>query len=206
MQISEVSNTLEPIPIKPLKLVAKEIFSGAPLYSITKLSFYKEGIPILNIKDIVDGKINRDSLQLFSLDNFRNATRYMAHPGDVLITCRGTQLKVTVVPENIKQILITSNLIAIRLNEELLPMYLAAYFKTKDGQKALLSYATSSTLQLVLNMSDIEKVNVPVPALSLQEKIIDLFNTTEEQYRLSIESANMRRALTEQVITEMLKK
>jgi restriction endonuclease S subunit len=206
MQLSEVLNTLEPIPIKPLKLVVKEIFSGAPLYSITKLSFCKDGIPILNIKNIVDGKIIKDSLRLFSLDNFKNATRYMAHPGDVLITCRGTQLKVTVVPENIKQILITSNLIAIRLNEELLPMYLSAYFKTKDGQRALLSNTTSSTLQLVLNMSDIEKVNVPVPPLSLQEKIIDLFNTTEEQYRLSIESANMRRAITDQIITGMLKK
>lgn len=206
MQLSEVSNTLEPMLIKPLKLVAKDIFSGAPLYSITKLSFCKEGVPILNIKDIVDGKIIRDSLRLFSLDNFKNATRYMAHPGDVLITCRGTQLKVTVVPEDIKQILITSNLIAIRLNEELLPMYLAAYFKTKDGQRALLSNATSSTLQIVFNVSDIEKVNIPVPVLSLQGKIIDLFNTTEQQYRLSIESANMRRAITEQVITGMLKK
>ena len=194
------------IPTKPLKSLADKIFPGAPLYSVTKLIESVQGIPVLNIKDIVDGKIIRDSLRLFSLDNFKNATRYMAHPGDVLITCRGTQLKVTVVPENIKQILITSNLIAIRLNEELLPIYLAAYFKTKDGQRVLLSNATSSTLQLILNVSDIEKVNIPVPVLSLQKKVIDLFNTTEEQYRVSIESANMRRAITEQVITEMLKK
>ena len=194
------------IPTKPLKSIVEKIFPEAPLYSVAKLTESVQGIPILNIKDIVNGQIIRDSLRLFSLDNFKNATRYMAHPGDVLITCRGTQLKVTVVPENIKQILITSNLIAIRLNEELLPIYLAAYFKTKDGQRALLSNATSSTLQLVLNVSDIEKVNIPVPALSLQGKIIDLFNTTEEQYRVSIESANMRRAITEQVITEMLKK
>ena len=194
------------IPTKPLKSIVEKIFPEAPLYSVAKLTESVQGIPILNIKDIVNGQIIRDSLRLFSLDNFKNATRYMAHPGDVLITCRGTQLKVTVVPENIKQILITSNLIAIRLNEELLPIYLAAYFKTKDGQRVLLSNATSSTLQLVLNVSDIEKVNIPVPALSLQGKIIDLFNTTEEQYRVSIESANMRRAITEQVITEMLKK
>lgn len=199
---------LNEIHVKPLKLLATKIFSGAPLYNTAKLNRNSEekGIPILNIKDIMDNQIEIGNLEKFSMESFKNAERYLAYPGDALITCRGTQLKIAVVPENLERLLITANLIAVRLGNEMLPIFLAAYLKTKEGQRSLLVNTASSTMQLVLNVSDIGEINVPVPPLSLQKKIVNLTKAAEEQYRLSIELANLRSTIINQVVTDILNK
>ena len=194
------------MPIKPLKLLSTKIFSGAPLYSVTKLIENADGVPLLNIKDIIDGQIAINNCSLFSLANFKNAERYLVYPGDVLITCRGTQLKIAVVPVDIKKSLITTNLIAVRLTNQISPIFLAAYLKTTEGQKALLANTASSTMQFALNVSDINEIDVPVPPLSLQEKIVNLADNAEEQCRLGAEIANLRQAVVNQVIIDVLAK
>jgi len=181
------------------------IFSGAPIYSIAKLSDGENGIPLLNIKDIVSGTVATQNLSYVSADNFKNAEHYLVRPGDVLVACRGTQLKAGVVPEGIGKALITANLIGIRLIEEILPEFLAAYFQTEDGQKELLAHATSTT-QLVLNVADAEKIMVPVPPRAMQEKIAGLINMADQQYRLNMEMANLNRKIAHQVLIDMLNK
>ncbi len=189
---------------KQLKELAR-IFSGAPIYSIAKLSAEGNDIPLLNIKDIAGGTIATQNLSYVSADNFKNVDHYLARPGDVLITCRGTQLKAGVVPAGINKALITANLIGIRLTGEILPEFLAAYLQTEDGQKELLANATS-TVQLVLNIADAEKIKVPVLPRAMQEKIAGLINVADEQYRLNMEMANLNRKIAHQVLTDMLKK
>jgi restriction endonuclease S subunit len=194
------------IDIKPLKKLAKKIFSGAPIYSIAKLQHSPNGVPILNIKNISDGKVSLENSLRLSIENFKTAERYIVFPGDVLIACRGTQLKVGIVPKDAEKILITSNLIAIRLNGDVSPEFLVAYFQSQKGQKALLSRATSSIIQLVLNVSDVQDTEIPVPPLSLQEKIANISVYANEQYRISLETAQLRKNISDQVIAELLSK
>ncbi len=198
-----MSNMQSKIPTNRLKSLATKIFSGVPLYSVSRLNKSENGIPVVNIKDIVDSQILINNLPLFSLENFKNAERYLVSAGDVLLTCRGTQLKVVVVPDAFKKLLITAHLIAVRLNNELLSGFLAAYLRTENGQKALLANAASSGAQLMINISDVGEINVPVPPLSLQEKIVSLTNAAEEYYRISIETAELRRTIANQIIIEM---
>lgn len=187
----------------PLKSLAS-IFAGAPFYSTTKLSLNSAGVPILNIKDIADGQIVMDKFPTYSLDNFRNAERYLVYPNDILITCRSTQLKSALVPSDLKKSLITSNLIAIRPGGEVLPVFLLAYLRTPAGQKAILANAVSSTLQILLNLQDIGKIPIPVPPLNLQEHMVNLIKATDEQCRLSISAINLRKQLTNQIIGDIL--
>jgi len=194
------------ISYAPLKELAKEIFSGAPIYNIEKSSNSPDVIPLINIKDIVDGQIEFSSLSFLVSETINKPERFMVYPGDVIVTCRGTQLKIALVPNAIKKAIITANLIAIRVNEELSSLFLAAYLKTKEGQRALLTNATSTNVQLVLNVSDVGEVIIPVPPISLQEKIANLTNAAEEQHRLCMESANLYRTITNQVIMDTLNK
>lgn len=190
--------------LKPLRTLVKRIFSGTSPYNVHKVNGDSESIPIINIKDIADGWVLESQLSRISTINLKNIEKNIVVPGDIMLTCRGTQLKTAVVPDSLKQAVITSNLIAIRLGEQMLPGFLAAYLKSTTGQQALLSRATSSTAQLVLTILQIEEMDVPVPPLFLQEKIVNLANATEEQYRLSLEAANLRRMIANQVIIDML--
>jgi len=194
------------IQTKPLKVLAKRIFAGAPVYSVAKLQKSPTGIPILNIKDISDGKLSLENTSRLSVESFKTADRYMVLPGDVLIAGRGTQPKVAIVPKNVDKLLITSNLIAIRLNEDISPEFLASYLQSQKGQRALLSRATSSAIHLVLNVSDVQDIEIPVPPLSLQEKIVSISAYANEQYHVALEAAQLRKNISDQVITKLLSK
>jgi restriction endonuclease S subunit len=173
------------------------------VYNIGQLAKSQGEIPVINIKDISGGEIKTDALEVFSVENLRNADNYLVRPGDVLIACRGTRLKITVVPESIEKCIITSNLVAVRLDGRLSPVLLAAYLESREGQVQLLANTTSSTAQLVLNVSAIGNVVVPVPPLPLQGKMVKLLDSAREQYRLSMAAADMRRGITNQVIGDM---
>ncbi|MGB8952286.1 MAG: hypothetical protein WCC06_06435, partial [Candidatus Aminicenantales bacterium] len=115
-------------------------------------------------------------------------------------------LKVAIVPKDVEKLLITSNLIAIRLSEDISPEFLVAYLRSQKGQRALLSRATSSIMQLVFNVSDVQDIEVPVPPSSLQEKIANISAYANEQYHISLETAQIRKNIIDQVITELLSK
>lgn len=192
--------------LKSLQSLSKEIFSGLPLYSIEKMGADSEGVPLINIKDVSDGTIRIEGCHKLSLGDFKNASKYLVFPKDVVVTCRGSLLKAAVVPGNVKQALITSNLIAIRLGDTLLPEFLSIYLNIKEGQKKLLANATSADLRLVLAVSNVEEFEVPVLPVALQQQIIDLANCSKEQYRLNLEAALTREKITEQIIEELIRK
>lgn len=192
--------------LKSLQSLSKEIFSGLPLYGKERMGSDSEGVPLVNIKDVSDGTIRIEGCHKLSLGDFKNASKYLVFPKDVVITCRGSLLKAAVVPSDINQALITSNLIAIRLGESLLPEFLSIYLNIKEGQKKLLANATSSDLRLVLSVPSVEEFEVPVLPLALQQQIIDLANCSKEQYRLNLEAALTRKQITEQIIEELISK
>ncbi len=189
-----------------LKNIAKSIFSGAPLYNVASgVREVVSGLPLINIKDIADDQINWQNLQIISLGGIRKPERFCVEPGDVLITCRGTQFKVAVVPEKISQGLITANLIAIRPDlKQLSSIYLAAYLRSKDGERELLARRTSQTAQIVLNLSNVEDLCVPLPPLSVQEKIAHAVAALDEEYRLNQAAVELNRKIRSQIIMDLL--
>ena len=191
---------------KPLKLIAKEIFAGAPLYSTEKMKESADGLPLINIKDVAEGTVKFGTCRRLIPGEFKNLSRYIIHPKDVVVTCRGSLLKAAVIPENIDNALITSNLIAIRLGELVLPEFLTIYLNIKEGQRKILTSATSADTRLVLTVSNVEELEVPVLPISSQKQIIDLMASSIEQYRFSLDAAVTRKKITEQIIEELIKK
>ena len=189
-----------------LKNVTRSIFSGAPLYNATPSeNEVVSGLPLINIKDIVDDQVDWRNLLIISLDEIRKPERFYVEPGDVLITCRGTQFKVAVVPEKISRGLITANIIAIRPNHnQLSPIYLAAYLRSKDGERELLARRTSQTAQIVLILSNVEELRIPLPPLSVQEKIARAVETLDEEYRLNQAAVELNRKIRSQIIMDLL--
>jgi len=194
--------------IAELKNIAKSIFSGVPLNNVDPSEFeVVSGVPLINIKDIVHDQIDWKNLFIISVDGIRKPERFYVQPGDVLITCRGTQFKSAVVPETLSCALITANLIAIRPNPEIVSsIYLSAYLRSKGGERELLSRRTSQTAQIVLNFSNVEKLRIPLPPLSVQEKIARVIEALDEEYQLNQEAVELNRKIRNQIVTDMIDK
>jgi type I restriction enzyme M protein len=179
--------------------LTEKIFQGLSPSRSSKAKQYERNIPIINIKDIVDGQVQLNALDAIPVD-YKNVDKYVIHSGDVLVTCRGTLLKSAVVPEGIDHSLITSNLIAIRLNGSLDPVLLSAFFQSPTGQKTLLSNVRSSTMQIALTVSDVENIEVPVAPLETQKKLAGLITAANNCYSTTIESANLRREIAYNIV------
>lgn len=197
MLIQDISSQI----VERVKLfnLADKIFQGISPSRHSKINQYGQNMPLINIKDMVNGQIHLDDLQIVSVD-YKYVGRYVVQSGDVLITSRGTVLKSAVVPDNLTQSLITSNLIAIRLSDRFNPLLLAAFFRSSIGQKSLLSSVRSSTMQLALTVSDIKNLEIPIFPFDIQKELAGLITAANNYYTTAIESANLRREIAYNIV------
>lgn len=101
--------------------------------------------------------------------------RYCVDPQDVLITCRGTQMRSAVVPLDAPRCAIASSLIAVRLDPTvLLPGVFSAYIKTRPVLELLVRSTISRTNALNISTRDIALLSINVPSLTRQALLLEL--------------------------------
>ena len=178
-----------------LKEIAEQIFRGLQLKS-TEMDALQESTDsdycLLNIGDIRDGEIDVNSLTGIKIKNPRWLSLYLLKPGDVIVSGRGSAIKVAVVEEDMPSMIPASNLICIRVNRKKMnPYFLKLYLESNTGKTLLEGVQTGTSIK-VLNPGNIE--NIPVPAVSIEEqdKIAETYRNAWKKYRETI-----RRAETE---------
>ena len=130
--------------------------------------------------------------------------RYRVEAGDIVLTCRGTQLKIALVPEDMSGVVISSNLIAVRPGPQLVPWVLFAFLQGPQGQAALLRRSRSSNLSIALSPKSVGQIVVPVPPMEIQERIAALMRSAEENYVAAIRAARRRRTVAQLVANNLL--
>lgn len=182
-----------------------EVFVGMPLSRHPVAEGNVEAIPVINVRDLDDGRvIDPAHLEVRTQPRGDTPDRYRVRAGDVVITCRGTQLKIARISIESNGMAISANLIAIRTGPELLPPVLFAYLNSPNGRAALMGRSRSSTLSLALSAKSIGRIRVPVPPMEAQRQIADLVGAAEDNYTLAIHAASRRRAIAHEVATRML--
>lgn len=161
-------------------------------------------LPALSVKDIVGDRLVAAEAGSLSFDHPGEVDRYLAREGDVLVSARGTRLKVAVVPPALDGAVVTATLVGIRHGERVLPELLATFLRSPHGHRALLARARSSTRQLALTASDVATVEVPVPPMAEQRRIAELVRQAD-QYRTYAEDASrLRDEITQRAVLGMM--
>ncbi len=161
--------------------------------------------PILNVRNLQDGHLPpADALTKRSVPADADVTRYTVRRNDVVITCRGTQLKVASIGLATEGVLISSNLIAIRAGVDLLPAVLLAFLLSPDGQKALLKRGRSSTSSISLTPGAVGELSLPLPPIEIQRRIAELVTAGEDNYTAALRAATQRRAIAHAVAVSLL--
>ncbi|MCB9778544.1 MAG: hypothetical protein H6742_08290 [Alphaproteobacteria bacterium] len=190
-------------PHHPLGDLA-EVFPG--LSVARKKSDDGVDTPIIGVGDL-DGAGNvaaAADLERAPLPLGRATDGYRVRPGDVLLTARGTQLKVGLVDEVTDGAVLSANLLCIRLRpDRLLPGALAAWLITTRGQAALTGRYHSTTGLLALTTPVMRGLPVPLPPRATQERAAALFDATRIGYVAAQRAADARQALGLAVITSL---
>lgn len=142
---------------------------------------------LINLVDVQDGEIILDQLESAYVPP-RRALRFEVQPGDVLVSGRGTALKVAVIPETSKKLLPTNNFLVLRPKEELDPYFLKTFLESPLGVHYM-TVLQHGTLAPVLNPKDLASIPVPVFPLSAQRQISQEIRRVEAERQEAIRVA-----------------
>src|SRR5512145_336663 len=160
--------------------------------------------PLLGMKALRQQGIDFSAIEIVHLSPRTNLDNYKIAAHDILLPCRGTDLRILVAPEKAAGVLIDSNIMAIRCGPQMAYQLLAAYFQHPAGQTALLRASQSTTSQKNLTVRLVKKITLPVPPPEAQQKAVALLEAAERQHRLAVQVAEKRLALAQHLAINML--
>lgn len=146
IEVSEVASVIRGVQIKPKD--EEQLKEGATHF-------------LLGVKNINDGEIIYDEAQKIKAKNSHWKDKYEIKEDDIIITTKGSLIKVAIVPPKPELAYISGNLTIIRIDKEMYPPYLLYEFLlSADGAKILESVQTGSTIK-VLNISQLQHMRIP---------------------------------------------
>ena len=151
--------------------------------------FVDSGVPVLNGANLQGYKLCEDSFNYVTTEKADSLNKANAYRGDIVITHRGTLGQIVYIPQNSKyeRYIISQSQFRIRLNNQIaLPEYVVFYFHTRIGQHRLLANASQVGVPAIARpTTTFRKVEIELPSLSEQKKIVDILNSLSDKIELN---------------------
>jgi hypothetical protein len=161
-------------------------------------------VRVIGVADITpDGSVGVRGLSTLPL--ILHGRRHDVQLGDLLLTCRGTTLKVGMVGQEAVGATATSNVLVVRCHpDRLLPEVLFAWWRSRVGTARLLDRTRSSTTLISLTAEEVRTIGVPTPPMFTQHQIADLVRASRSAHQLAVQAAEERLRLAEHAILSLL--
>src|SRR5699024_10413630 len=143
---------------------------------------------MIQLTYVQEGEIQFDTLQTMTIKDSKKAQNYMVKRGDILISARGTTIKIVVVPDIDEEIILSHNFIGLRPTSDYHAQFLRAYLESPLGQYYLSTSQKGSAVK-VISLKEI--VGIPVPELSYdeQQRIGNQYVQANDDYKKAIQEA-----------------
>jgi type I restriction enzyme, S subunit len=152
--------------------------------------FYVEnnGVPYLYGNNIRPNKVQLEKTSLVSLEFHEKQVKSQLKPNDMLTVQSGHIGTSAIVPDGISEINCHA-LIITRFNQKyVLSQFISYYINSSIGMKQMSHYFVGSTI-LHINVGDLKKYHVPLPAKYEQEKIVAVLASQDR--KIETEETNL---------------
>lgn len=140
---------------------------------------------LLTISDINNGMISDQLLKING--NNHKYDRYLLQDGDVVITSKGTKIKVAVADIKNRKIIPNGNLLVLRLDtDKIEPYYLEAFLNSENGRLSLEQIQTGAVI-ISINPSRIEQMKVSMIDRESQEIFVEKYKRKKTEFILAQE-------------------
>jgi type I restriction enzyme M protein len=144
--------------------------------------------PIIKYADVQDGKIIMDQLSRCNLRKGQSISRHLVAPDDILIACKGSALKLCMVPKHVEPTLLSINFAGLRVDKELFsPQYVWYYLNSPAGQTFLKNKQVGSTTIFTLSVRDLESIPIPFIPIDKQNQYAEKLSSLENQIEQKIQ-------------------
>ena len=162
--------------VKTLKNIADKISSGAtPLSGGNSYTNKEEGIPFIRSGDInADKNINFDDLLYIKDDIHQKKLRSsQLKKGDVLIAIVGATIGQVSLYDYNREANINQAIAMVRVKKDINPEYVKEYLLSSVGQNQL-NKIKRPVARANINLEEVGSIKIPLPPLSIQNKIVDI--------------------------------
>ena len=204
-KIEELNFALNPVEYLEVGVLENSFGESIPLGKIAQISrgvqSKKDDISkineenthyFINIKDIEKGKIYYDDNSMVMCKREEWIGKYDIQPDDIIITSKGSSVKVAIVEGANPPAFISSNLTRIRVDSDKYNAYvLYEFFQSEVGIKMIKGIQTGTTITL-LNNAKLQKLKVPLYDLAVMNEVGAKLEENKKEYEKSIKLAEKK--------------
>ena len=129
--------------------------------------------------------------------------RHLVESGDIVFRSRGQTNTSTLVDKDIGTAVIAAPLLRIRANyEKVLPGYLCWFINLPLTQARLASHAEGTAVRMISKQA-LENLDITVPPLEQQHRIVTLAALVADEQRLMQELAGKRKQYFERILMQI---
>jgi len=174
---------------------------GAQLHSS---DYIKMGIPLILIKNVLDGKIIENDIPKISLKKAEELSRYRLKSGDIVFSRVGSVGRSAVIKEHHNGWLVSGQMLRVRLeNPEISNDFLSYMIQTKWFQKALESRIVGATRKSI-NTEILSNLPAVKPNLPEQHLISSILSTIDRKLDLQRQRTTHYEQLKQGLMNELL--
>ena len=133
-------------------------------------SGFDNGIPVIKVKDIFNGKICQDNILLTDPKIDREYKRSRLIEGDLLMTIRGTTGRIALVPKTLHAANITQDTARIRLKPEHLNAFHYFLLQSRNIQDQVKLHTLGQAVKGI-NIAEVRRISLALPEKAEQERI-----------------------------------
>jgi type I restriction enzyme S subunit len=142
--------------------------------------------------DLVDGRVLSHQLRTITQEISDQYNRTLLRGGELLMCLVGQPGQVAIAPAELAGANIARQVGLIRLVKGVNAVFLRYFFQSPEGQEKL-GTQTGGSVQQVINLGDLREVEVPVPSLQEQRRIVAILD--EAFANIAIARANAEKNL-----------
>lgn len=156
--------------------------------ALKKHEYTEKGIPVWNMDNISKTGEFFDKPNLWiTNEKYESLKNYETKNGDIIISRAGTVGKMSVVDSAYKNSIISTNLIRLRLNEKLLPIYFVILINI-FGNKVCRLQTGSDGAFTHMNTGVLNSIEIPLPPIELQNKFV-YFLKKVKKFKIEMENS-----------------
>ena len=172
----------------PLSDLVEDVFRGVQIsadilhkYSTSETS--EDCYKIVSAGDIVDGTFEISALEKIKIE--KNYDRYLLQNNDVLISCKSTKVKTSIVEiKDDEKVIPSGSIIVIRCDEtKLNPVYLKMFLDSNIGTKLLASVQTGTVI-ISINPKSLYNLIISCLPIEKQKELANIYLGTLDMLKL----------------------
>jgi restriction endonuclease S subunit len=184
--------------------IISEISGGATPKAKGRAYVEQGGIPFLRVQNITEEGIKLEDVKYINeITHNGYLKRSKLKPKDLIFTITGRIGTVAVVPEDFGEGNINQHSVRIHLIEGVNEKYIASFFNTPFGRSLSLRGVSGGT-RIALDYEAIKSIVIPLPSLSIQERIVNEIQKRREKAKRLKEEAGEFLERAKQKIEKMV--